>query len=137
MRDDRAVLIAGPGAPSYAPRPGRIAEFTNRTSGYGACRGVYLRGRHEVQIEDSPAFRVRTEALGAIYGFLPPSEDAARGPGRGSGVHRGVHRGGRTRGGPPARSDGSPPRSRTVAEVDEWNATLKPPPRRWGTWRRV
>jgi len=44
--------------------------------------GVYLRGRHEVQIEDSPASRVRTEALGAVYGFLPPSEDAARGPDR-------------------------------------------------------
>jgi 3-keto-disaccharide hydrolase len=42
--------------------------------------GVYLRGHHEVQIEDSPASRVRTEALGAVYGFLPPSEDAARGP---------------------------------------------------------
>jgi hypothetical protein len=42
--------------------------------------GVYLRGRYEVQIEDSPPSKVQTEALGAIYGFLPPSEDAAKGP---------------------------------------------------------
>jgi hypothetical protein len=42
--------------------------------------GVYLHGRHEVQIEDTPPSRVRSEALAAIYGFLPPSEDAARGP---------------------------------------------------------
>lgn len=42
--------------------------------------GVYLRGRHEVQIEDTPPERVRTEALGAIYGFLAPSEDVAKGP---------------------------------------------------------
>jgi hypothetical protein len=42
--------------------------------------GVYLRGRHEVQIEDSPPSRVQTEALGAVYGFLPPSEAAAKGP---------------------------------------------------------
>jgi len=42
--------------------------------------GVYLRSRYEVQIEDTPASRVRTEALGAIYGFLAPSDDAAKGP---------------------------------------------------------
>jgi len=42
--------------------------------------GVYLRGRHEVQIEDTPPSRVRTEALGGVYGFLAPSEDAAKGP---------------------------------------------------------
>jgi hypothetical protein len=42
--------------------------------------GVYLRGRYEVQIEDSPPGRVRDESLGAVYGFLAPGEDAARGP---------------------------------------------------------
>lgn len=42
--------------------------------------GVYLRSRYEVQIEDSPPFQVPTERLGAIYGFLAPSEDAAKGP---------------------------------------------------------
>jgi hypothetical protein len=43
--------------------------------------GVYLRSRYEVQIEDTPPSRVRTEGLGAIYGFLSPSEDAGKGPG--------------------------------------------------------
>jgi hypothetical protein len=42
--------------------------------------GAYLRGRYEVQIEDSPAGRVGDESLAAIYGFLAPSEDAAKGP---------------------------------------------------------
>jgi len=39
--------------------------------------GVYLRGRYEVQIEDSPA-REWPEAidLGAIYGFLSPNHSA-------------------------------------------------------------
>ncbi|MDH3292151.1 MAG: DUF1080 domain-containing protein [Gemmatimonadota bacterium] len=54
-------------------------EFKYPTDGNS---GVYLRGRHEVQIEDTPPSRVRTEALGAIYGFLAPSEDAAKGPDR-------------------------------------------------------
>jgi hypothetical protein len=48
----------------------------------GSNSGVYLRGRYEVQIEDSPR---RPEPLdidhGSIYGFLAPSEDAAAGPG--------------------------------------------------------
>jgi hypothetical protein len=44
--------------------------------------GVYLRGRHEVQVEDTAPSHVRTEGLGAIYGFLAPSEDAAKGPGQ-------------------------------------------------------
>lgn len=42
--------------------------------------GVYLRGRHEIQIEDTPPSRARTEGLGAVYGFLAPSVDAAKGP---------------------------------------------------------
>lgn len=44
----------------------------------GSNSGVYLRGRHEVQIVDrfgEPA----SDALGAVYGFLAPSEDAAKG----------------------------------------------------------
>src|SRR5437867_2110380 len=43
--------------------------------------GVYLRGRHEVQIEDSDALEPVQDHLGAVYGFLPPSEAAARKPG--------------------------------------------------------
>jgi len=46
----------------------------------GSNSGVYLRGRHEVQIADTfgePA----SDSLGAIYGFLAPSEDASGKPG--------------------------------------------------------
>jgi hypothetical protein len=46
----------------------------------GGNSGVYLRSRYEVQIEDSPPYQVPTERLGAVYGFLAPSEDAAEGP---------------------------------------------------------
>lgn len=44
--------------------------------------GVYLRGRHEVQVEDTPPDRVRDEGLAGVYGFLAPLEDAAKGPGQ-------------------------------------------------------
>jgi Domain of Unknown Function (DUF1080) len=43
--------------------------------------GVYLRGRHEVQIEDSGGMEPASVHLGGVYGFLPPNEDAARKPG--------------------------------------------------------
>jgi len=43
--------------------------------------GVYLRGRHEVQIEDPVLGVVASEALGAVYGFLAPSESAGRNTG--------------------------------------------------------
>ena len=48
----------------------------------GSNSGVYLRGRYEVQIEDSPE-RVEPgpHDIGGVYGFLPPSENAARAPG--------------------------------------------------------
>ena len=44
--------------------------------------GVYLRGRHEVQVEDSVVTKADAEAtggLGAIYGFLIPNQNAAKG----------------------------------------------------------
>lgn len=44
--------------------------------------GVYLRGRYEVQIEDSPDVEPSNVGLGSIYGFLTPSENAARQPGQ-------------------------------------------------------
>src|SRR5689334_2862343 len=46
-------------------------------------RGVYLRGRHEVQVEDSPngAFPLSVH-LGGVYGFLWPNENAGAGPGQ-------------------------------------------------------
>lgn len=49
----------------------------------GGNSGVYLRGRHEVQVEDSEEREWPTaENVGAVYGFLPPNENAATGPGR-------------------------------------------------------
>lgn len=44
----------------------------------GSNSGVYLRGRYEVQIEDSPRDREPEPIdIGAVYGFLPPNEAAA------------------------------------------------------------
>lgn len=45
----------------------------------GSNSGVYLRGRYEVQIADAlgePA----SDQLGAVYGFIAPSEHAGKGP---------------------------------------------------------
>lgn len=47
----------------------------------GGNSGIYLRGRHEVQIEDSGAQEPTSLHLGGVYGFLVPNEIAARGPG--------------------------------------------------------
>ena len=45
--------------------------------------GVYLRGRHEVQIEDSPEREWPASVhIGGVYGFLTPNENAATGPGQ-------------------------------------------------------
>jgi hypothetical protein len=47
----------------------------------GSNSGVYLRGRYEVQIEDSPKDAHPSSVLfSGIYGFLTPSEIAALGP---------------------------------------------------------
>ena len=44
--------------------------------------GVYLRGRYEVQIEDSKEGEEPPKGtLGAVYGFIAPSERAVKGPG--------------------------------------------------------
>jgi hypothetical protein len=43
--------------------------------------GVYLRGRYEVQIEDSPGPEPAIGGLGAVYGFIMPNENAAKRPG--------------------------------------------------------
>src|SRR5216117_3019276 len=47
--------------------------------------GVYLRRRHEVQVEDSVVTKADGEAtggLGAIYGFLIPNQNASNGAGK-------------------------------------------------------
>lgn len=55
-----------------------IAEFRYAEGGNS---GIYLRGRHEVQIEDSPKDRHPGSLyFGGVYGFLSPSEIAAFGP---------------------------------------------------------
>lgn len=47
----------------------------------GSNSGVYLRGRYEVQIEDSPKDAHPSSVLfSGVYGFLSPSEIAALGP---------------------------------------------------------
>ena len=47
----------------------------------GSNSGVYLRGRHEVQIEDNFGTDPDLVRFGAVYGFIAPSEMAARQPG--------------------------------------------------------
>lgn len=47
----------------------------------GSNSGIYLRGRHEVQIEDSPKDAHPSSVLfSGVYGFLAPSEINALGP---------------------------------------------------------
>jgi Domain of Unknown Function (DUF1080) len=47
----------------------------------GSNSGVYLRGRYEIQIVDSKGLEPSRDLLGAIYGFLPPTEMMAKGAG--------------------------------------------------------
>ena len=39
--------------------------------------GIYLRGRHEVQVEDSKGLEPLSTHTGGVYGFLTPNENAA------------------------------------------------------------
>jgi hypothetical protein len=48
----------------------------------GSNSGVYLRGRHEVQIVDSTNAEPTSELLGGVYGFVAPNELVARPPGQ-------------------------------------------------------
>lgn len=49
----------------------------------GSNSGIYLRGRYEVQIEDSPLNRHPASTFfGGVYGFLAPNEMATLGPGK-------------------------------------------------------
>lgn len=43
--------------------------------------GVYLRGRYEVQVEDSYGKQPGSIYLGGVYGFLSPNENVAKKPG--------------------------------------------------------
>jgi len=43
--------------------------------------GVYLRGRYEVQVEDEEDISPAKDKLGAVYGFIEPSEKAGKSAG--------------------------------------------------------
>ena len=43
--------------------------------------GVYLRGRYEVQVQDDLGHEPSTDAIAGVYGFIEPSEVAAKRPG--------------------------------------------------------
>lgn len=43
--------------------------------------GIYLRGRYEVQVEDSYGKEPSSILLGGVYGFLSPNENVAKKPG--------------------------------------------------------
>lgn len=47
----------------------------------GSNSGVYLRGRHEIQIEDGMGQEPWLGGFSALYGFIAPSEQAAKAPG--------------------------------------------------------
>ena len=47
----------------------------------GSNSGIYLRGRYEVQVEDSTAPEPKSTDLGGVYGFLVPNENAGTGAG--------------------------------------------------------
>lgn len=47
----------------------------------GSNSGVYLRSRYELQIADSKGMEPLKDQLGAIYGFVSPSEMVAKAPG--------------------------------------------------------
>ena len=47
----------------------------------GSNSGVYLRGRYEVQIEDAEGSEPPNDVISGVYGFLPPVEQASKGPG--------------------------------------------------------
>ena len=44
----------------------------------GANSGIYLRGRYELQIDDAAGLEPSSHHLGGLYGFIEPSENAAR-----------------------------------------------------------
>lgn len=47
----------------------------------GSNSGIYLRGRHELQIDDAFGLEPSSHHLGGLYGFIAPSEAAAKAAG--------------------------------------------------------
>ncbi len=54
------------------------AEFQNVKGGNS---GIYLRGRHEVQINDALGQTADPLRMGSVYGFLKPNANATKAPG--------------------------------------------------------
>ena len=48
----------------------------------GSNSGIYLRGRHEVQIEDNYGMAINSHRVGGVYGFLTPRINAAKPAGK-------------------------------------------------------
>jgi hypothetical protein len=46
----------------------------------GSNSGVYLRGRHEVQVQDDFGAAPESHRFGGVYGFIAPSQNVARRP---------------------------------------------------------
>ena len=44
----------------------------------GSNSGIYLRGRYEVQVEDNYGMKPESHLIGGVYGFVDPSENAAK-----------------------------------------------------------
>jgi hypothetical protein len=80
---DGILTNAGGGANLVTTR--RFDDFKLRVEfryPKGSNSGIYLRGRYEVQIEDSQERAEPTSHhVGGVYGFLAPTENAARAPG--------------------------------------------------------
>ena len=75
---------AGPGANLVTT--GKFGDFKLHAEfryPKGSNSGIYLRGRYEVQIEDSPHRAVpRSDEVGGVYGYLAPNASAANPPGQ-------------------------------------------------------
>jgi hypothetical protein len=107
--DTEVVLFDGRAMDAWTPLPGGESKWrvvngilTNTASGAnlatkqtftdfklhlefryprGGNSGVYLRGRHEVQIEDNGNAEPTPVHLGGVYGFLTANENVSKGPG--------------------------------------------------------
>ena len=83
--------VAAEGSILRSPKPGSNIMTDKKFSDFklhvefrypkGSNSGVYLRGRYEVQVMDSKGMEPQKDLLGAIYGFISPSEMMAKDPG--------------------------------------------------------
>ncbi len=77
-------ILRSPRSGSNIVTDGRFTDFKLHIEfryPAGSNSGVYLRGRYELQIEDAGGTEPLNNQISAVYGFLPPSEQRATGPG--------------------------------------------------------